>query len=77
MLYIAADGNYGNAENIAIVNNESFDEHFYDYLENLSDYMKVSYAEWFADNSHDLEQNPDSAIEECLECEDWIAWVKA
>lgn len=76
-LYVSPDGNYGDKEGIVFVNTESFDEHFWGYLDHISDWMRPSYAEWFADNDHDLEQDPDEPIQQCEKCEDWIEWVKA
>jgi hypothetical protein len=76
-LYVSPDGNYGDKEGMVFVNTESFDEHFWIYLEYISDWMRPSYAEWFADNDHDLDQDPTTVIPTCLECDDWIKWVKA
>jgi len=76
-LYVSPDGNYGDNEGMVVVNTESFDEHFWGYLDGISDWMRPSYAEWFFDNNHDFEEDLDSAISQCEECEDWIRWVKA
>lgn len=75
MLYVAPDGNYGEAEDLVIVDNESFDEHFYGYLDTCSDWLRPSYAEWFADNDHDFLES-ESIQWECETCEDWISDFK-
>ena len=75
MLYVAPDGNYGNADGLVTVDDDGFDDHFYGYLDECNDWLRPSYAEWFADNQHELAE--DTTIEDgCAECDDWIEWVK-
>ena len=76
MLYVAPDGNYGNAEGLVQVDNESFDEHFYNYLDDCEDWLRPSFAEWFGDNDHDFEKADDLSWA-CSVCEDWIDWAKS
>ena len=74
MLYVAPDGNYGEAEYLVVVDDSDFDDHFVGYLDEQSDYLRPSYAQWFQDNPHDL----DTSIEDgCAECDDWIEWASA
>ena len=54
MLYVAFDGNYGDNDGMVVVDDSNFDDHFYNYLDNCSDWLRPSYAEWFADNEHDF-----------------------
>jgi hypothetical protein len=72
MLYIAKDGNYGEAENLVIVNNESFDEHFYQYLEYCSDSIRSEFAKWFEANDHDFHEGDNSLPWECKVCEKYF-----
>lgn len=71
-LYVSPDGNYGDNAGMVVVNAESFDEHFWGYLDTVSDWLRPDYTLWFADNNHDFEQDPNTAIAECKECEVWI-----
>jgi hypothetical protein len=70
-LYVAPDGNYGDSEDIVIVNNESFDEHFYGYLDNSTDWLRPLYASWFEQNDHDFEQSEDLPWA-CSICEKYL-----
>jgi hypothetical protein len=70
-LYVAPDGNYGDSEDIVIVNNESFDEHFYGYLDNATDWLRPLYASWFEQNDHDFEQSEDLPWA-CAICEKYL-----
>jgi hypothetical protein len=73
MLYVAFDGSYGDSEGMVVVDNESFDEHFYNYLDSCADWIRPSFAKWFEDNQHDFEQG---RLEwECQVCEDWLSDV--
>jgi hypothetical protein len=73
MLYVAPDGNYGEAEYLVVVDDENFDEHFVGYLDHCSDWLRPSYAKWFEDNQHDFEQG--SLEWECQVCEVWLSDV--
>jgi len=75
MLYVLPDGNYGNADGLLVIDNDNFDNHFYNYLDFMSDWLRPSFVEWFADNDHNFEEKPDSSIEECLVCEVWLSDV--
>lgn len=70
MLYVAFDGSYGDAEGLVVINNESFDEHFYNYLDYLSDWLRPSYAEWFSQNDHSFLRGDRNF--ECYVCEDYL-----
>ena len=74
MLYVAPDGNYGEAEYLVVVDNESFDEHFYNYLDHCSDWLRPSFAKWFEENDHDFTQ-ADNLEWECQVCEVWLSDV--
>jgi hypothetical protein len=75
MLYVSPDGNYGDADGLVQVDNESFDEHFYGYLDGLSDWMRPDYAVWFSENDHDFEKMAYSEYD-CEVCEEWITQMK-
>lgn len=71
MLYVAPDGNYGEAEYLVVVDDSDFDDHFVGYLDECSDYLRPSFAKWFEDNQHDFAPSP--SIEwACLECDEWF-----
>jgi len=71
MLYVAPDGNYGEAEYLVVVDNESFDEHFYGYLDTCADWLRPSFAKWFEENDHDFTQ-ADNLEWACSVCEEWL-----
>jgi len=75
MLYVAEDGNYGDSTGLVIVDNESLDEHFYNYLEYCSDWLRAGYAEWFSENDHDFMES-EGLHAECIICEEWINDIK-
>jgi hypothetical protein len=77
MLYISESGDYGDSEGLVIVDNDSFDEHFYGYLDNCSDWLRGSYAEWFEKNDHDFLEGESGIQWECQTCEDWIEDFKS
>jgi len=71
MLYVAFDGNYGDSDGMVVVDNDDFDDHFYQYLDYCSDWQRPSFAEWFEKNNHELV--PENGVEwSCDTCEDWI-----
>jgi hypothetical protein len=69
-MFFATDGSYGDAEGIAIIETDELSDHFSDYAENISDYERTEWAEWFVDNNHDS-QTPDDPYEECHYCENY------
>ena len=71
-LYVAFDGNYGDSEGLVVIDNDNFDEHFYNYLDFMSDWLRPDFARWFEHNDHNFQQVENSSIAECQVCEDWI-----
>ena len=71
MLYVAFDGNYGDSEGMAVVDNENFDDHFYNYLDDCSDWNRPSFALWFESNEHDFTPSP-SVEWACSVCDKWF-----
>lgn len=70
MFYVAFDGNYGDSEGMVVVDNESFDEHFYNYLDDCEDWLRPSFAEWFEKNDHDFQVGRKGW--ECVVCDEWL-----
>ena len=70
MLYVAFDGSYGDSEGMVVVDNDNFDEHFYEYLDGVSEWLRPSYAQRFESNDHNFIQG--NKEWECEECEQWL-----
>jgi hypothetical protein len=71
MLFVAFDGSYGDSEGMAVVDNENFDDHFYNYLDDCSDWNRPSFALWFESNEHDFTPSP-SVEWACSVCDKWF-----
>jgi hypothetical protein len=71
MLYVAFDGSYGDSEGMAIVDNDTFDDHFYNYLDECSDWLRPSFAKWYESNIHDFTQAKNLEWA-CSVCEEWL-----
>jgi hypothetical protein len=50
--YFAEDGNFGDADNILLVDDATLDNHFWEGLDWSSDSDRLLFAKWFADNNH-------------------------
>ncbi len=74
-LYVAPDGNYGDSEGMVVIDNESFDEHFYNYLDAITDWLRPDYAVWFRENDHDF-QKEEGLDWACSVCEHWFEGQK-
>jgi hypothetical protein len=71
LMYVAFDGNYGDDEGLVVVDSSNFDDHFYGYLDDCSDWLRPSYAEWFSGNEHEFEAY-DKDEYSCLTCDQWL-----
>jgi hypothetical protein len=70
MLYVSPDGNYGNADGLVIVD-DNVDNHLFNYLDDVSDWIRPDYVQWFADNDHQFEEEQGMEFA-CAVCEEWI-----
>lgn len=50
--YFAEDGNYGDAENITLVEDGQFDRHLFEVLEGTTDNDRNTFVRWFIANPH-------------------------
>jgi hypothetical protein len=70
--YVSPNGDYGDATGLVVIDVQDFDDHFFGYLDEQSDWLRPSYAEWFEDNPHELETDIEDG---CDVCKDWIEWA--
>jgi hypothetical protein len=68
--YVSPNGDYGDATGLVVIDVQDFDDHFFGYLDQSSDWLRPSYAEWFEDNQHDFEQG--SLEWACSICDEWF-----
>jgi hypothetical protein len=68
--YVSPNGDYGDATGLVVIDVQDFDDHFFGYLDQSSDWLRPSYAEWFEDNQHDFEQG--SLEWACSVCDEWF-----
>jgi hypothetical protein len=66
--YFAADGNWGGADDLTIVDAARLDEHFLDYVDVVGEYDRAEWAAWFEQNNHELKDGGDG---ECLYCDNF------
>jgi hypothetical protein len=57
--YFAEDGNFGDADNILLVDDDNLDAHFWEGLDWSSDNDRLSFAKWFAGNDHETDNAGD------------------
>jgi hypothetical protein len=50
--YFAEDGNFGDANDILLVDDENLDVHFWEGLDWSADSDRLTFAKWFAGNNH-------------------------
>lgn len=73
--YFATDGNYGDADDLVVVEADDLDPHFLEVVDNgITDSERQPYAKWFQDNDHepeptDYEHGISSGL--CSVCDHW------
>ena len=69
LMYFAADGSWGHADDIVIMDVTELDGHYTEVIECLSDWQLPDFMRWYAENNtHDQIRKNYSM---CLVCEDW------
>ena len=63
--YFAPDGNWGGADGLVTVEADGLDEHFIEYVDNVGEYRRAEWAEWFAKNNHAYKNDGYNACEFC------------
>ena len=71
LMYFAADGSWGNADDIVIVDVTELDGHFTEVIETLSDWQLPDFMRWYVDNQTHDQMRDDEKYVPCLICEQW------
>lgn len=68
--YFAEDGNWGGADNLAIVDTDTVDDHFVDQVDNIREYYRAEWADWLTRNNHTFKDNGEG-YQVCVYCENF------
>lgn len=67
--YFSADGTWGDAEDIVIVDVTELDGHYSEFLDELHDWQRPDFMRWYVENqTHDQQEHSYTA---CRVCEQW------
>ena len=69
LMYFAADGSWGHANDIVIVDVNEIDGHYTEFIEELSDWQLPDFMRWYVDNQRHTQESLDYSS--CLVCEQW------
>jgi hypothetical protein len=69
--YFSADGSWGDAEDIVIVDITELDGHYSEVLDELSEWRLPEFMRWYVDNqTHDQDSNDYTACRVCIRYEE-------